>query len=127
MCPYMWQDQFNLHEKSGTPVDMHSLLVSLKAIERICSQERSEKSNPSCNKKALHSKKKGTQQPGTEATARVPKNLVLIIVPESQRKLVPRNIATFARSLGVPTLMQNTCDCCRFEKDGTETSDFRVA
>ena len=73
MCPYVWQDQYNLHKKGGTPVDMRSLLLSLEAIKRVCGQERSKKSNASCNKKALHSEKKGTKQPGTEATARVPK------------------------------------------------------
>jgi hypothetical protein len=36
-CPYMWQDQFNLHEKGGTSVDMCLLLLSLEAIERVCS------------------------------------------------------------------------------------------
>ena len=60
-------------EKGGTPVNMHSLLLSLEAIERVCSQERSEKSNVSSNKKTLHSEKKGTQQPGTDNSARVPK------------------------------------------------------
>ncbi len=35
MCPYMWQDQYNLHKKGGTPVDIHSLLLSLGAIEHI--------------------------------------------------------------------------------------------
>ncbi len=35
MCPYAWQDQYNLHKKSGTPVDMRSLLLSLEAIERV--------------------------------------------------------------------------------------------
>ena len=34
------------------------------------------------------------------AIKRVQNNLVLTIVPESQRKLVPRNFATFARSMG---------------------------
>jgi hypothetical protein len=59
MCPYAWQDQYNLHEKGGTPVDMHSLLLSLEAIERVCVQERSDKPNASRNEKASHSKKKG--------------------------------------------------------------------
>jgi hypothetical protein len=26
MCPYTWQDQYNLHEKGGAPTDMRSLL-----------------------------------------------------------------------------------------------------
>ncbi len=73
MCPYAWQDQYNLHKKDGTPVDMCSLLLSLRAIKRVCGQERSEKPNPFCEEKPLHSEKKGTKRPGTEATARVPK------------------------------------------------------
>ena len=73
MCLYMWQDQFNLHKKGGTSVDMCSLILSLKAIERVCSQERSKISNASCNKKASHSKKKVTKRPGTDTTTRVPK------------------------------------------------------
>jgi hypothetical protein len=64
---------------------------SLKAIKRICGQERSKRSNASCGEKTLTSKKKGTKQPGTEATARVLK------------KLVPRNTVTFERSMGART------------------------
>ena len=70
MCPYTWQDQFNLHEKGMTPMDMHSLLLSLEAIECVCNQERS---NASPNEKSLHSKRKGSKQPGTDTMARVPK------------------------------------------------------
>jgi hypothetical protein len=73
MCPYVWQDQYNLHKKGGTPVDMRSLLLSLEAIERVCGQERSEKSNASRDEKALHSKKKGLKRPGTDNNVRVPK------------------------------------------------------
>ncbi len=73
MCPDTWQDQFNLHKKDGTPVDMCSLLLSLEAIGHVCGQERSEKSNASRNEKALHSNKKGTKQPGTDNSPRVPK------------------------------------------------------
>jgi hypothetical protein len=41
MCPYTWQDQYNLHEKGGAPTDIRSLLQSLEAIERVCGQEGS--------------------------------------------------------------------------------------
>jgi hypothetical protein len=34
MCPLTWQDQFNLHEKGMTPMDMYLLLTSLK--DRAC-------------------------------------------------------------------------------------------
>jgi hypothetical protein len=33
MCPLTWQYQFNPHKKGKTPVEMYSLLVSLKALE----------------------------------------------------------------------------------------------
>jgi hypothetical protein len=36
MCPHWWQDQFNLHKKGMTPVDMCLVLLSLKAIELVC-------------------------------------------------------------------------------------------
>jgi hypothetical protein len=36
MCQLMWQDQFDLHEKGMTFVDICLLLMSLKAIERVC-------------------------------------------------------------------------------------------
>jgi hypothetical protein len=90
MCPYAWQDQYNLHKKGGTPVDMRSLLLSLEAIERVCGRKGSKKSNPSRDEKSSHSKKKSTKQPGTDSP-RVPK------------KYVPRNIATCARSMGAST------------------------
>ncbi len=52
---------------------MRLLLLSLEAIKHVCGQERSEKSNASCDKKALHSNKKGTKRPGTDYSPRVPK------------------------------------------------------
>ena len=75
MCPYTWQVQYNLHEKGGAPTNMRSLLQSLKAIERVCGQEGSNKSNPSCDEKPSHSEKKGTKQPGTDHSPRVPKKV----------------------------------------------------
>jgi hypothetical protein len=35
MCLYAWQDQYNLHKKGRTPMDMHLRLTSLKAIEHL--------------------------------------------------------------------------------------------
>jgi hypothetical protein len=55
----MWQDQSDLHEKGGTPVDMRSLFLSLETTKRVCGQEISNKSNASRNKKPLYSKKCG--------------------------------------------------------------------
>jgi hypothetical protein len=113
MCPYTWQDQYNLHEKGGTPVDMRSLLLSLKAIERVCGREGSNKSNPSHNEKPSHSKKKGTKQPGTESP-RVPK------------KVRTEKHCDLCKKHGGAYRTHNTCDCCCSEKDGTEKSDFRA-
>jgi hypothetical protein len=70
-----------------TPVDMHLLLMSLKAIERVCMQE---KSNAQSGKKASNKGEKANKQPGTDATIRVPK-----------KACAPRSIATSARSMGV--------------------------
>ena len=115
MCPYLRQDQYNLHKKGGTPVDMCSLLLSLKKIKRICGQERSKKSNASCNEKALHSDKKGLKQPGTDNSARVPK------------KACAEKHCNLCKKHGGAFTMHNTCDCRWFEKDGTEKSELRAA
>ncbi len=93
---------------------MCSLLQSLKAIERVCGQEGSEKSNPSCDKKPLHSKKKGTKRPGTESP-RVPK------------KVRTEKHCNLGKKYGGVYTTHNTCICCHFKKDGTEKSNFRVA
>ncbi len=69
MCPHTCQDQFNLHKKGMTPVDILSLMsLELEAIEHVCTQE---KSNSQSNKKETS-------------------NLVLSLRPESQRKFAPR-------------------------------------
>jgi hypothetical protein len=115
MCPYAWQDQFNLHEKGGTPMDMRSLLLSLKAIERICGQERSKKSNAFCNEKSSHSKKKGTKQPCTDNNTRVSK------------KACTKKLCDLCKKHGGAYTTHNTRDCRRFEKDGMEKFDFRAA
>ena len=114
MCPYTWQDQYNLHEKGGAPTDIRSLLQSLEAIERVCGQEGSRKSNSSRDEKASHSEKKGTKRPGTESP-RVPK------------KVRTEKHCDLCKKHGGAYTTHNTRDCRRFEKDGTEKSDFRAA
>jgi len=114
MCPYTWQDQYNLHEKGGAPTDIRSLLQSLEAIKRVCGQEGSSKSNPSCDKKTLHNEKKCMKRPGTESP-RVPK------------KVRTEKHCDLCKKHGGVHTMHNTRDCRRFEKDGTEKSDFRAA
>jgi len=114
MCLYTWQDQYNLHEKGGAPTDIRSLLQSLKAIEHVCGQEGSSKSNPSRDEKASHSEKKGTKQPGTESP-RVPK------------KVRSEKHCDLCKKHGGAHTTHNTRGCRRFEKDGMEKSDFRAA
>ncbi len=114
MCPYSWQDQYNLHKKGGAPTNMRSLLQSFEAIECVCGQEGSNKSNPSCNEKASHSEKKGTKQPGTESP-RVPK------------KVRTKKHCDLCKKHGGTYTTHNTCDCRCFEKDGTEKVDFCAA
>ncbi len=70
MCPHQWQDQYNLQEKGMTPMDMRTLLASLEAIERVCTQE---KAPAPSGEKASQKNKAGTKRPNTGATLRVPK------------------------------------------------------
>ncbi len=93
---------------------MRFLLQSLEAIERVCGQEGSNKSNPSHDEKPSHSKKKGTKQPGTESP-RVPKKV------RTEKHCDP------CKKHGGAYMIHNTRDCHRFEKDGTEKADFRAA
>ena len=96
-------------------MDKHSLLLSLEAIEHVYGQERSDKSNASCDKKALHSEKKSTKQPGTDHSPRVPK------------KVRTKKHCDLCKKHGGAYTTHNTRDCRCFEKDGTEKSDFRAA
>jgi hypothetical protein len=89
MCPLQWQDQYNLHKRGMILFNMHSLLTSLEAIEHICTQEKA--SAPS--KKASNKGKKSNMRPVPD-----------LVWPESQRKLVLRRIATYARGMGAHTL-----------------------
>ncbi len=70
MCPHTWQDQFNLHKKGLNPMDMHSLLQCLEAIERVCTQERS---NAQSNEKASTKNEKGNKRSSTDSTYKIPK------------------------------------------------------
>jgi hypothetical protein len=112
MCPIQLQDQYNLNKKGMTPMDMHSLLISLEAIERVCTHEKGKLES---SKKASHKSKKGKNRPGTKATIHVPKKFCF----EKHCNLCKKHGGAFT--------MHNTCECCRFEKDGKEKSDFCTA
>jgi hypothetical protein len=62
MCPIQWQDQYNLNKKGITPMDMRLLLISLEAIERVCTFEKGKSES---SKKSSHKSKKGKKRPGT--------------------------------------------------------------
>jgi hypothetical protein len=109
MCPHMWQDQFNLHENGMTPLDMHSLILSLKAIERLCNQERS---NAQSNKKASHKSKNGNKRPGTNSMSRDLKNACT------------KKHYGLCKKHGDAYTTHNTKNCCKYEEDGMEKSKF---
>ena len=69
---------------------------------------------PSCNKKPLHTEKKGTKQPGTDS-------------PRVQKKVHTKKHCDLCKKHWGGYTTHNTCDCHHFEKDGTEKSDFRAA
>ncbi len=75
MCPLPWQDQYNLNKKGMTPMDMHSLLTLLEAIERICTHEKGKPDNHEKSEKSFYKGKKGKKWPGTDPTVRVPKKV----------------------------------------------------
>jgi hypothetical protein len=112
MCPIQWQDQYNLNKKGMTPMDMRLLLTSLEAIECVCTYEKGKSES---SKKSSHKGKKGKKRPGTEATIRVPK---MVCFTEKHCNLCKKHGGTFTT--------HNTHECCRFEKDGKEKSNFRT-
>jgi hypothetical protein len=112
MCPLQWQDQYNMNEKGMTPMDMRLLLTSLSAIKRVCTYEKGESES---SEKSSYKSDKGKKQPGTNSMARVPK------------KVHFEKNCDLCKKHGGAYTTHNTCDCCRFEKDGKEKSDFRLA
>jgi hypothetical protein len=115
MCPLQWQDQYNMNKKGMTPMDMRSLLMSLEAIECVCTYEKVELDNFEKSDKSSNKGKKGKKCPGTDSTVQVPKKVRF----EKHCKLCKKH--------GGAHTTHNTCDCCRFEKDGKEKSSFCAA
>jgi hypothetical protein len=111
MCPLQWQDQYNLHKRGMTQLDMCLLLMSLEAIERVCTQKKA--SAPS--KKDSNKGKKSNKRPGTESMARVPK------------KSYTEKHCIVCKRHGDAHTMHNTRDYCKYDKDGKEKSDFHGA
>jgi hypothetical protein len=105
MCRHQWQDQYNLQEKGMNPMDMHTLLASLEAIEHVCTHKKAHV--PSGGEKASQINKAGTYRPNTGATLRVPK------------KVHFKKSCELLRKHGGVHTTHATKDCCRYEKDGT--------
>jgi hypothetical protein len=112
MCPIQWQDQYNLNKKGMMSMDMRSLLISLEAIECVCTYEKCKSES---SQKSSHKSKKGKKHPGSKATIRVPKKVRF----EKHCDLCKNHGGTFT--------MHNTRECCKFEKDGKEKSNFCTA
>jgi hypothetical protein len=112
MCPLQWQDQYNMNKKGMMPMDMRSLLTLLEAIECICTYEKGKLES---SEKSSHKSKKGKKCPCTEATFRVPK------------KVCFEKHCNLCKKHGGAYTTHNTCECCRFEKDRKEKSDFHAA
>jgi hypothetical protein len=72
MCALQWQDQYNMNKKGLRPMDMRSLLTSLKAIERVCTYKKGKSES---SEKSSQKSKKGKKRPGTDSTVRVPKKV----------------------------------------------------
>jgi hypothetical protein len=102
MCPHAWQDQYNLHKKGMTPMDMHLLLTSLKAIEHVCTQK---KAYVQSREKSSTKSKTGTKQPSTGAMNRVSKKVCF----KKHWKLFKKH--------GSMHTMHATKVCCKYKKD----------
>jgi hypothetical protein len=109
MCPLQWQDQNNMNEKGMTSMDMRLLLTLLEAIKCICTYKKGKLES---SKKSSHKSEKGKKHPGTDSTVRVPK------------KVRFEKHCNLCKEHGGAYTMHNTRDCCRFEKDGKEKSNF---
>ncbi len=112
MCLIQWQDQYNMNKNGMMLMDMHLLLPSIEVIKRVCTHK---KAKLEFLERASPKGEKGKKCPGTKSTARVPK------------KVHFKKHCNLCKRPGGAYTMHNTHDCCRFEKDGKEKSNFRAA
>jgi hypothetical protein len=115
MCPIQWQDQYNMNKKGMMPMDMRLLLTLLEAIEPVCTYEKGRSDSYKKSEKSSNKGEKGEKRPGTIFLARVPK------------KVRFEKHCNLCKKHGGAHTTHNTRDCCRFEKDGKEKSNFRAA
>jgi hypothetical protein len=114
MCSIQWQDQYNMNKKDMTPMDMRLLLTLLEVIKRVCTYEKGKLDSYKKSEKSSNKGEKGKKHPGTNSTARVPKTIRF-----------EKNCILCKKHGGAYTT-HNTCDCCRFEKDGKDKTNFRA-
>jgi hypothetical protein len=95
-----------------TPMDMHSLQASLKAINRVCTLK---KTHAQSGKKASHKNGAGAKRPSTGATKQAPKKVCF-----------ERSCKLSKKHRGMHT-MHAIKDCCSFEKDRTVKANFFAA
>ncbi len=98
-----------MNKKGMMPINMRLLLTSLEAIKRVCTYKEAK---PESSEIASNKGKKGKKHLGTKSTVRVPK------------KVCFEKHCNLCKKHGGAYTMHNTCDCCRFEKDRKEKSDF---
>jgi hypothetical protein len=110
MCPIQWQDYYNMNKKGMMPTDMRLLPTPLKAIEGVVCTHKKAKLESS--EKVSQKGEKGKKRPGM---AKVP------------NKVHFKKHSDLCKRHGGVYTMHNTHDCCRFEKDGKEKSNFCAA
>ncbi len=103
-----------MNEKGMTLMDMRSLLTSLEAIECVCTYEKGKSDSFEKSDKSSNKGKKGKKCPGNNSTVPVPK------------KVRFEKHCGLCKKHGGAHTTHNTCDCCRFEKDGKEKSSFHA-
>jgi hypothetical protein len=103
-----------MNEKGMMPMDMHSLLTSLEAIEHVCTFEKGKLDSYEKSEKSSNKSEKGKKCPGTNFLARVPK------------KVCFEKHCNLCKKHGGAHTTHNTRDCRRFEKDRKEKSNFRI-
>jgi hypothetical protein len=112
MCLHQWQDQYNLQEMGMTPMVMHSLQASLKAIEHVCTPE---KSHAPSSEKASHKNEAGDKRPSNGATK------------QAHKKVHFKKSCKLCKKHGGAHTTQATKDCFKYEKEGTAKSNFCAA
>ncbi len=101
-----------MNKKGMTPMDMRLILTLLEAIKCVCTYKKAKLES---SKKASNKGEKGKKCHGTNSMARVPKKVFF----EKHCDLCKKHGGTYT--------MHNIHDCCRFEKDQKEKSDFCAA